>query len=101
MLDAIAGTGYGLTHGVHSRIDSTVEQVYRRLPVGNTYANCNTIGSVVGVQLLGGQGLSDPGHKPRGPRSPHRFPTEQTLSLDTTTHSGNASHMSSQEGHAR
>src|SRR3546814_2806258 len=41
VLDAIAGTGYGLTLGVHSRIDSTVEQVYRRLPVGNTYVNRN------------------------------------------------------------
>src|SRR3546814_275909 len=53
MLDAIAGTGYGLTLGVHSRIDSTVEQVYRRLPVGNTYVNRNMIGAVVGVQQIG------------------------------------------------
>ncbi|MGF1595227.1 MAG: bifunctional proline dehydrogenase/L-glutamate gamma-semialdehyde dehydrogenase PutA, partial [Kiloniellaceae bacterium] len=60
-LDAIAGTGYGLTLGVHSRIDSTVEQVYRRLPVGNTYVNRNMIGAVVGVQPFGGQGLSGTG----------------------------------------
>src|SRR3546814_5948800 len=68
VLEAIAGTGYGLTLGVHSRIDSTVEQVYRRLPVGNTYVNRNMIGAVVGVQPFGGQGLSGTGPKAGGPR---------------------------------
>jgi len=101
VLDAIAGTGYGLTLGVHSRIDSTVEQVYRRLPVGNTYVNRNMIGAVVGVQPFGGQGLSGTGPKAGGPRYLHRFATEKTLSVDTTAAGGNASLMSLQEGLSR
>ena len=100
-LDAIAATGYGLTLGVHSRIDSTVEQVYRRLPVGNTYVNRNMIGAVVGVQPFGGQGLSGTGPKAGGPRYLHRFATEKTLSVDTTAAGGNASLMSLEEGSGR
>jgi RHH-type proline utilization regulon transcriptional repressor/proline dehydrogenase/delta 1-pyrroline-5-carboxylate dehydrogenase len=101
VLDAIAGTGYGLTLGVHSRIDSTVEQVYRRLPVGNTYVNRNMIGAVVGVQPFGGQGLSGTGPKAGGPRYLYRFATEKSLSIDTTAAGGNASLMSLQEGVSR
>jgi RHH-type transcriptional regulator, proline utilization regulon repressor / proline dehydrogenase / delta 1-pyrroline-5-carboxylate dehydrogenase len=101
VLDAIAATGYGLTLGVHSRIDSTVEQVYRRLPVGNTYVNRNMIGAVVGVQPFGGQGLSGTGPKAGGPRYLYRFATEKSLSIDTTAAGGNASLMSLQEGVSR
>ncbi len=101
VLDAIAGTGYGLTLGVHSRIDATVAQVYRRLPVGNTYVNRNMIGAVVGVQPFGGQGLSGTGPKAGGPRYLHRFATEKSLSIDTTAAGGNASLMSLQEGLSR
>ncbi|MGF1630111.1 MAG: bifunctional proline dehydrogenase/L-glutamate gamma-semialdehyde dehydrogenase PutA [Kiloniellaceae bacterium] len=101
VLDAIAGTGYGLTLGVHSRIDATVEQVYRRLPVGNTYVNRNMIGAVVGVQPFGGQGLSGTGPKAGGPRYLYRFATEKSLSVDTTAAGGNASLMSLQEGSSR
>ncbi|WP_340117358.1 bifunctional proline dehydrogenase/L-glutamate gamma-semialdehyde dehydrogenase PutA [Pelagibius sp. 7325] len=101
VLDAIADTGYGLTLGVHSRIDSTVEQVFRRLPVGNTYVNRNMIGAVVGVQPFGGQGLSGTGPKAGGPRYLYRFATEKSLSIDTTAAGGNASLMSLQEGVSR
>ncbi|NIA70731.1 bifunctional proline dehydrogenase/L-glutamate gamma-semialdehyde dehydrogenase PutA [Pelagibius litoralis] len=101
VLDSIANTGYGLTLGVHSRIDATVEQVYRRLPVGNAYVNRNIIGAVVGVQPFGGQGLSGTGPKAGGPRYLHRFATEKTLSVDTTAAGGNASLMSLQEGLSR
>ncbi|WP_420347216.1 bifunctional proline dehydrogenase/L-glutamate gamma-semialdehyde dehydrogenase PutA [Pelagibius sp.] len=101
VLDAIAGTGYGLTLGVHSRIDATVEQITRRLPVGNAYVNRNIIGAVVGVQPFGGQGLSGTGPKAGGPRYLHRFATEKTLSVDTTAAGGNASLMSLQEGLSR
>ncbi|MPZ10978.1 MAG: bifunctional proline dehydrogenase/L-glutamate gamma-semialdehyde dehydrogenase PutA [Kiloniellaceae bacterium] len=97
VLDAIAATGYGLTLGVHSRIDTTVEQVYRRLSVGNTYVNRNMIGAVVGVQPFGGQGLSGTGPKAGGPRYLYRFATEKSLSIDTTAAGGNASLMSLQE----
>jgi RHH-type proline utilization regulon transcriptional repressor/proline dehydrogenase/delta 1-pyrroline-5-carboxylate dehydrogenase len=78
-----------------------VEQVYRRLPVGNTYVNRNMIGAVVGVQPFGGQGLSGTGPKAGGPRYLHRFATEKTLSVDTTAAGGNASLMSLQEGSSR
>ncbi|GAB4376488.1 MAG: bifunctional proline dehydrogenase/L-glutamate gamma-semialdehyde dehydrogenase PutA [Kiloniellaceae bacterium] len=101
VLDSIAATGYGLTLGIHSRIDSTVEQVFRRLPVGNTYVNRNMIGAVVGVQPFGGQGLSGTGPKAGGPRYLYRFATEKSLSIDTTAAGGNASLMSLQEGLSR
>ncbi|GAB4392170.1 MAG: bifunctional proline dehydrogenase/L-glutamate gamma-semialdehyde dehydrogenase PutA [Kiloniellaceae bacterium] len=100
-LDAIAATGYGLTLGVHSRIDTTVEQVFRRMPVGNTYVNRNMIGAVVGVQPFGGQGLSGTGPKAGGPRYLYRFATEKSLSIDTTAAGGNASLMSMEEGLSR
>ena len=101
VLDAIAGTGYGLTLGVHSRIDATVDHICSRLPVGNAYVNRNIIGAVVGVQPFGGQGLSGTGPKAGGPRYLHRFATEKTLSVDTTAAGGNASLMSLQEGLSR
>ncbi len=100
-LDNIANTGYGLTLGVHSRIDTTVEQVFRRMPVGNTYVNRNMIGAVVGVQPFGGQGLSGTGPKAGGPRYLYRFATEKSLSIDTTAAGGNASLMSMEEGLSR
>jgi RHH-type proline utilization regulon transcriptional repressor/proline dehydrogenase/delta 1-pyrroline-5-carboxylate dehydrogenase len=73
VIDAINATGYGLTFGIHSRIDATVEHVYRRLRVGNTYVNRNQIGAVVGVQPFGGQGLSGTGPKAGGPHYLPRF----------------------------
>ena len=98
VLDAINASGYGLTLGIHSRIDQSVDYIYRRLQVGNTYVNRNTIGAVVGVQPFGGQGLSGTGPKAGGPRYLHRFATEKTLSIDTTAAGGNASLMSLEEG---
>jgi RHH-type proline utilization regulon transcriptional repressor/proline dehydrogenase/delta 1-pyrroline-5-carboxylate dehydrogenase len=97
VIDAINATGYGLTLGIHSRIDSTVERIHRRLKVGNAYVNRNTIGAVVGVQPFGGEGLSGTGPKAGGPRTLHRYATERTLSVDTTAAGGNASLMSLQD----
>jgi RHH-type proline utilization regulon transcriptional repressor/proline dehydrogenase/delta 1-pyrroline-5-carboxylate dehydrogenase len=97
VIDAINGTGYGLTLGIHSRIDSTVEQIHARLRAGNTYVNRNQIGAIVGVQPFGGEGLSGTGPKAGGPRYLHRFATERTLSVDTTAAGGNASLMSLEE----
>ncbi len=94
VLDAINGTGYGLTLGIHSRIDSTVEHIHRRLKVGNTYVNRSTTGAVVGVQPFGGEGLSGTGPKAGGPHTLHRYATERTLTIDTTAAGGNASLMS-------
>ena len=98
VLDQIAATGYGLTLGVHSRIDETIRHVVGRLAVGNAYVNRSMIGAVVGVQPFGGEGLSGTGPKAGGPRYLHRFATERTLSIDTTAAGGNASLLSLDEG---
>lgn len=96
--DAIASSGYGLTLGIHSRIDETVRRIVGRLHVGNTYVNRNIIGAVVGVQPFGGEGLSGTGPKAGGPHYLYRFASERTLSVDTTAAGGNASLMSLNEG---
>lgn len=67
LVDGINATGYGLTLGVHSRIDETIERVTRRAHVGNAYVNRNMVGAVVGVQPFGGEGLSGTGPKAGGP----------------------------------
>ena len=91
VLDAINATGYGLTLGVHSRIDSTVEKIARKVKVGNCYINRNQIGAVVGVQPFGGEGLSGTGPKAGGPHYLLRFATERTMTVNTTAAGGNAS----------
>jgi len=90
VLDAIENSGYGLTLGVHSRIDATVERVVERLSVGNVYINRNMIGAVVGVQPFGGHGLSGTGPKAGGPHYLLRFATEQTVTINTAAAGGNA-----------
>ena len=67
VLDALNATGYGLTFGVHSRIDETIAQVTQKVQAGNIYVNRNVIGAVVGVQPFGGMGLSGTGPKAGGP----------------------------------
>ncbi|HYD99584.1 MAG TPA: trifunctional transcriptional regulator/proline dehydrogenase/L-glutamate gamma-semialdehyde dehydrogenase [Alphaproteobacteria bacterium] len=67
LIEAINGTGYGLTFGVHTRIDETIARVTERVEVGNVYINRNLIGAVVGVQPFGGHGLSGTGPKAGGP----------------------------------
>ena len=92
--DASSDTGYGLTLGIHSRIDDTVERDRRsRLPVGNVYVNRNMIGAVVGVQPFGGHGLSGTGPKAGGPHYLTRFATEQTVTVNTAAAGGNAALM--------
>ncbi len=73
LIDAINASGYGLTLGVHTRIDETVERVAERAHVGNLYVNRNIIGAVVGVQPFGGEGLSGTGPKAGGPLYLHRL----------------------------
>ena len=94
MLAAINATGYGLTLGVHSRIDATQRKIEQGTRVGNTYINRNMIGAVVGVQPFGGQGLSGTGPKAGGPHYLHRFATERTLTVNTAAVGGNASLLS-------
>ena len=67
LIDEINGLGYGLTMGLHTRIDARVHQVAERARVGNLYVNRNQIGAVVGVQPFGGEGLSGTGPKAGGP----------------------------------
>ena len=90
VLDEIAATGYGLTSGIHSRIDETVRYILERLKVGNRYVNRNMIGAVVGVQPFGGEGLSGTGPKAGGPHYLFRFAVERTLSINTAAAGGNA-----------
>jgi RHH-type proline utilization regulon transcriptional repressor/proline dehydrogenase/delta 1-pyrroline-5-carboxylate dehydrogenase len=97
VVDQINQLGYGLTFGIHSRIDTTVERVVRRIKVGNAYVNRNMIGAVVGVHPFGGEGLSGTGPKAGGPHYLHRFATERAISRDTTAAGGNASLMSLEE----
>ncbi len=97
VIDHINDTGFGLTLGIHSRVDSTIEHIRRRVRVGNMYVNRNMIGAVVGVQPFGGEGLSGTGPKAGGPRYLHRFATERSYSVNTTASGGNAALMSLHE----
>jgi RHH-type proline utilization regulon transcriptional repressor/proline dehydrogenase/delta 1-pyrroline-5-carboxylate dehydrogenase len=97
VLRSIEASGYGLTLGIHSRIDDTIEAVIDRLSVGNVYVNRNMIGAVVGVQPFGGQGLSGTGPKAGGPHYLARFATEQTVTVNTAAAGGNAALLSDLE----
>ncbi len=90
LLRSIAGTGYGLTLGVQSRIDAMAAAVTEASATGNVYVNRNMIGAVVGVQPFGGHGLSGTGPKSGGPHYLLRFATEQTITTNTAAAGGNA-----------
>ncbi len=89
ILAQVQNTGFGLTLGVHSRIEESADYIFRNLDVGNTYVNRNIVGAVVGVQPFGGQGLSGTGPKAGGPRYLYRFATEKTLTINTVATGGN------------
>ena len=89
VLQSIADSGYGLTLGIHSRIDDTVDAAVDRLSVGNIYVNRNMIGAVVGVQPFGGHGLSGTGPKAGGPHYLAHLATEQTVTVNTAAAGGN------------
>ena len=91
MVAAVNGTGFGLTMGLHSRIDSRVAGLAANCGAGNLYVNRNMIGAVVGVQPFGGCGLSGTGPKAGGPHYVQRFGTEFTLSNNISAVGGNAS----------
>jgi RHH-type proline utilization regulon transcriptional repressor/proline dehydrogenase/delta 1-pyrroline-5-carboxylate dehydrogenase len=90
VMDAIIKTGYGLTLGIHSRIDATIQYIINRMPVGNIYVNRNMIGAVVGVQPFGGERLSGTGPKAGGPHYLPRLCMERSISNNTTAVGGNA-----------
>jgi RHH-type proline utilization regulon transcriptional repressor/proline dehydrogenase/delta 1-pyrroline-5-carboxylate dehydrogenase len=93
VIDALNARGFGLTFGIQSRIDTTVEHVSRRIRAGNVYVNRNIIGAVVGVHPFGGMNLSGTGPKAGGPDYLRRFAVEKTVSINTTAAGGNASLM--------
>ncbi len=93
-VEAINGTGYGLTLGIHSRIDRRAREIASYARVGNIYVNRNMIGAVVGVQPFGGTGLSGTGPKAGGPHYLSRFATECAVSNNTAAVGGNASLLS-------
>lgn len=90
VMDAIIHTGYGLTLGIHSRIDATIQYIASRMPIGNIYVNRNMIGAVVGVQPFGGEKLSGTGPKAGGPHYLPRLCVERVISTNTTAVGGNA-----------
>lgn len=94
VLDEIHQTGYGLTLGIHSRINATVDYIKNRVAVGNIYVNRNMIGAVVGVQPFGGEGLSGTGPKAGGPYYLPRLCVERVISINTTAAGGNATLVS-------
>ncbi len=89
VLAEIENTGFGLTLGVHSRIDGFAREVFERTRAGNVYVNRNMIGAVVGVHPFGGRGLSGTGPKAGGPHYLLRFATERTRSENITAKGGN------------
>jgi RHH-type proline utilization regulon transcriptional repressor/proline dehydrogenase/delta 1-pyrroline-5-carboxylate dehydrogenase len=94
VVDEINSTGYGLTLGIHSRINETVDYIVQHVKAGNRYVNRNMIGAIVGVQPFGGEGLSGTGPKAGGPHYLLRLCHERTLTINTTAAGGNASLMS-------
>jgi RHH-type proline utilization regulon transcriptional repressor/proline dehydrogenase/delta 1-pyrroline-5-carboxylate dehydrogenase len=90
LVDEINALGYGLTLGVHTRIDDRAMRIAERARVGNVYVNRNMIGAVVGVQPFGGEGLSGTGPKAGGPHYLYRFCGEQTVTVNTAAAGGNA-----------
>ena len=94
VLASIREAGYGLTLGVHTRIESVWQEIVAEAAVGNIYINRNMIGAVVGVQPFGGEGLSGTGPKAGGPHYLFRFATERTLTVNTVATGGNAKLLS-------
>ncbi|RMD80286.1 MAG: bifunctional proline dehydrogenase/L-glutamate gamma-semialdehyde dehydrogenase PutA [Gammaproteobacteria bacterium] len=101
VVEAINGTGYGLTLGVHSRVEETVERVRRLARVGNLYVNRDMIGAVIGVQPFGGEGLSGTGPKAGGPDYLKAFSVERTVTENTAAVGGNAALLALDEGAGR
>ena len=81
VVDAVNAKGYGLTFGIHSRVDRRIEHIVSRIRVGNTYVNRNQIGAIVGSQPFGGEGLSGTGPKAGGPQYVRRFLRGDTIEL--------------------
>ncbi len=90
VIDQINNLGYGLTFGIQSRIDQTINEIQKHIKTGNIYVNRTMIGAVVGVQPFGGCGLSGTGPKAGGPHYLLRLCRESTMTINTTATGGNA-----------
>jgi RHH-type transcriptional regulator, proline utilization regulon repressor / proline dehydrogenase / delta 1-pyrroline-5-carboxylate dehydrogenase len=99
VVEAINNSGYGLTLGIHSRIDTTIDYITRHTHCGNSYVNRNMIGAVVGSQPFGGEGLSGTGPKAGGPHYLQRFATERVVTVNTAAVGGNVALLSFQDRH--
>ncbi len=97
VVGSINDLGYGLTFGIQSRIDSTIDYLQSHIQAGNIYVNRNMIGAVVGVQPFGGSRLSGTGPKAGGPHYLIRLCHESTLTINTTATGGNPGLMSMEE----
>ena len=97
LLRDINASGYGLTLGIHSRLESFHQYVAAGVRAGNVYVNRSMIGAVAGSQPFGGSGLSGTGPKAGGPHYLARFASERVISVDTTAAGGNASLVSLSE----
>jgi len=94
LIDDINAMGYGLTLGIHSRVDDVIFHIANSVNVGNIYVNRNMVGAVVGVQPFGGEGYSGTGPKAGGPNYLQRFCTEKTMTINTSAIGGNADLLS-------
>ncbi len=95
VVEAINSTGYGLTFGVHSRVDDHIKLLVEKVHAGNIYVNRSMIGATVGVQPFGGEGLSGTGPKAGGPYYLLRFLTERTTTVNTAAIGGNVTLLAS------
>lgn len=98
LIDSINALGYGLTFGIQSRIETTINDIQKRLRTGNIYVNRTMIGAVVGVQPFGGCGLSGTGPKAGGPHYLLRLCRETTVTVNTTAMGGNAQLLGISDG---
>lgn len=89
IIEQINVSGYGLTLGIHSRIEQTCDYIRKRVHVGNVYVNRSMIGAVVGMQPFGGEGLSGTGFKAGGPHYLLKFVNERTYTVNTVAIGGN------------
>lgn len=97
VMDTVNAAGYGLTLGIHTRIEHTAQRIISKMKVGNAYVNRSMIGAVVGVQPFGGHGLSGTGPKAGGPHYLPRFANEKTVTVNTTASGGNTTLVSLSE----
>lgn len=100
VLKDINTSNYGLTLGIHSRIETTLDLIKNTVRVGNIYVNRNMVGAIVGVQPFGGERLSGTGPKAGGPHYLQRFTTERCLTINTAAAGGNTRLMTAPVTHS-